>query len=67
MISILSDRWISIDHTFKVASNIGYFRSDHMWVTQYNSVFIVMNELGQVLSWQPTKGETSSEVKQLLK
>ena len=58
--------WISIDHTFKVMSNIGYFRSDKKWITQYNSLFIVLNELGQVLTWQFTKTEASSEVRDLL-
>ncbi len=66
MRSIVSNGWISIDHTFKVASNIGYFRSDQKWVTQYSSVFIIMNEEGEVLSWQLTKTETTSEVKELL-
>jgi hypothetical protein len=36
-----AERIISFDHTFKVASNIGYLRSDAKWVTQYNSVFII--------------------------
>ncbi len=60
MQSITSDTgWLSVDHTFKVSANIGYFRSDHKWITQYNSLFIIMNELGQVLSWQFTKSEST--------
>lgn len=31
---------IRIDHTFKVASNIGYLRQDGKWITLYNSVLI---------------------------
>ena len=27
---------LSIDHTYKVASNIGYFRSDRKWISQYD-------------------------------
>ena len=66
MISIICNGWLSIDHTFKVASNIGYFRSDGRWVTQYKSLFIVMNELGEVMSWQLTRTESTAEVKELL-
>ena len=53
--SIAIKKYISIDHTFKVASNIGYVRSDGKWITLYNSLFIVMNEHGQVVSWQFTR------------
>ena len=56
---------ISFDHTFKVAANIGYLRSDGKWVTQYNSVFIVMNQDGQVMGWQFTKTTGMDELKQL--
>ena len=52
----------SLDHTFSVAANIGYFRSDHKWVTQYSSLFIVLNEIGQVLTWKFTKDESYDEV-----
>ena len=31
---------ISFDHTFKVASNIGYCRCDNVWVPLYDSLFI---------------------------
>ncbi len=61
-----SNGWISVDHTFQVASNIGYLRSDHKWITQYNSVFIVMNEMGQVMSWQFTTSQSTNEVRKLL-
>ena len=66
MRSLSCNGWISIDHTFKVAANVGYFRSDHKWVTQYNSLFIIVNEVGQVLTWQFTKSEATSEVKHLM-
>lgn len=56
---------ISFDHTFKVAANIGYLRSDGRWVTQYNSVFFVMNQVGQVMGWQFTKTVSMDEVKPL--
>ena len=38
-----------------VALNIGYLRGDGTWVTQYNAVFIVMNEIGLVMGWQFVK------------
>ena len=55
--------FISLDHTFKVASNIGFLRSDGKWVTLYNSVFIAMNEHGQVVTWQFTSSTSLDEVK----
>lgn len=47
MSTIGTDDYISIDHTFKVAANIGYLRADSKWVTQYNSLLIVLNHIGQ--------------------
>ena len=41
---------ISFDHTFKVASNIGYCRKDKVWVTQYDSLFLVMNSEGKIVT-----------------
>lgn len=51
---------ISLDHTFKVSSNVGYCRE---WVTLYNSVFVCMNEIGQ---WQFTSSTSIDEVHPLL-
>ena len=63
----LTGRWISMDHTFKVAANIGVIRPcTGKWETQYSSVFIVLNEEGQVVGWQLTKGESLNEVDKLL-
>lgn len=59
--------YISFDHTFKIAANIGYVRSDGKWVTLYKSVFIVLNEIGQVLAWQFTSSTAIDEVTPLLK
>ena len=39
MAQLTSDIWISCDHTFEVASNIGYLREGKMWVRQYSAVF----------------------------
>lgn len=57
---------ISFDHTFKVATNIGYFREDRKWVHVYDSLFLVMSDTGQVLTWQLAKGTSFGEVKSLL-
>jgi hypothetical protein len=67
MQQLSAQSFISLDHTFKVAANIGYKRADGKWVTQYNSAFFVMNELGQVLCWQLTKTTSIDEVGGLLK
>lgn len=66
MSKISAENIICFDHTFKVASNIGYLRSDAQWVTQYSSVFIVMNEKGMVMAWQFTKTTSMDEVHMLL-
>ena len=55
---------LSIDHTFKIAAHVGYFRSDGVWVSQYDSLFIVLNEIGEVTSWMFTAFD---EVRPLLK
>ena len=57
------EKFISLDHTFKVASNIGFERSDGKWITLYNSVFIAMNEHGLVVTWQFTKTTSLDEVR----
>ena len=66
MSNIRAKHTISFDHTFKVAANIGYLRGDGKWVTQYESVFIVMNEHGLVMAWQFTRSTSTDEVKKLL-
>ena len=46
---------LSFDHTFKVAANIGFLQDDKKWVCQYDSVFLVFNSKGNIVSWQFTK------------
>jgi hypothetical protein len=48
--------WISCDHTYKTAANIGYkWDSDGKRITQYKAVFCILNdEKGQVLQWPLT-------------
>ena len=40
MHSLSSGGYITLDHTFKDAANIGYFRSDHKWITQFSFYYI---------------------------
>lgn len=56
-------KFITLDRTFKIASNIGFVRSDGKWVTLYNSVFIALNEVGQAVSWQFTRTTSLDGVK----
>ena len=48
--------WLSCDHTFHSAANIGLFREvDGEWIKQYSGLFCVLNSLGEVLTWKLTK------------
>ena len=54
--------WLSSDHTFKVASNVGIWQNCH-WIRQLDSLFSVINEDGIVLAWQLTRGTAFTRVK----
>ena len=57
---------ISCDHTFKSACNIGYKRAqDGAWINQYNSIFCILNEQGEIINWQFTKSEGFDEVRNM--
>ena len=60
-------KWMSADHTFKVAANIGCMLPDGSWSTQFDSLYIVLNEVGQVLTYKLTKGTAMSRVEDILK
>ena len=66
-ISEKTAKWISADHTFKVAANIGCILPDGSWSTQFDSLYIVLNEIGQVLTYKLTKGTALSKVEDILK
>ena len=66
MLEIPVKNKLSLDHTFKVSSNVGYCRSDGKWVTMYTAVFICMNDVGQVVGWQFTSSTSIDEVSELL-
>ena len=63
MASLSTMQYISIDHTFKVAANVGYLRPDGRWITEYDSLFIVLNNIGQVIAWQFTQTTSTDECK----
>lgn len=56
---------ISVDQTFKVGKNIGVKDRGH-WTKQYTSLFIVLNEKGQVVSWAFTKSTKFEEIRLLM-
>ena len=66
MTSIEVGETISFDHTFKVASNIGYNREDGTWVSQYDGLFIVLNKDGKIVTWQLTKETSFAETEDAL-
>ena len=66
MLQVEVKNCLRLDHTFKVASNVGYLRSDGKWITQYSSVFIVLNEKGEVVTWQLTNSTSLDEVEKTL-
>ena len=66
MLGLSVRRCIRLDHTFKVASNIGYLRYDGKWVIQCSSVFVALNEEGEVITWQLTNSTSFDEITLLL-
>ena len=59
---------ISCDHTFRVSNNIGMVRpgNDNKFVTQFNNLFIVLNEEGKVADWRLTKTIAFKEIRDVL-
>ena len=66
ILKIPSSESLSFDHTFKVAANIGYLREDGKWISEYDGLFLVLNDQGHILTWQLTKGTSFADVKTLL-
>ena len=64
--TVIDTAWISCDHTFKIASNIGYLREDGKWIQQYDSAFFVLADTRRVLAWQFTNGTSFDVVNTLL-
>ena len=61
----LSATVISCDHTFKISRNVGLVRVDNKFVTQYNQLFIPMNER-EVLCWKMTTSTSFTQIEDLL-
>ena len=57
----LSSEVISCDHTFKLAAHIGIHKCGK-WVPQYDSLFIVQDEVGRVLFWQLSMGTSYGSI-----
>ena len=60
--SQISFLWLSADHTFRVSTNFGFWRRG-TWTRQYDSLFCVLNEKGQVVTWHLTKGTSFEKVR----
>ena len=60
--------FISCDHTFKVSKNIGMVRpgSKDKFVTQFNNLYIVLNEEGKIVDWRLTKTTSFEEIREVL-
>lgn len=66
MCQMSADRWLSCDHTFKVSATIGFWFNKR-WVKLYDTLFIVLNEEGIVLSWKLCRGTKFISIDGLLK
>lgn len=54
---------LSCDHTFKVSVNIGFMNpKTKTWTKQYDSLFMILNEFGQVLSFEFVKTTAFSSI-----
>ena len=57
---------LSCHHTFKISRNVGLVREiDKKFVTQFQQLFICLNELGQVVAWRLTKSTAFGEIEDL--
>ena len=62
----ITGTWVLMDHTFKTAANIGYWDKNRRWKTLFSSIFLVMNEKKEVMSWTLTKSTGFIHVRQSL-
>ena len=66
MCQMTAEKWLSCDHTFRVSANIGFWLNKR-WVKLYDTLFIVLNDEGIVLSWKLCKGTKFSSIENVLK
>lgn len=68
---VINDDWICCDHTFKSVTNIGIYqtRDNHgaKWIKQFKSLFLVLNDIGQILSWQLVPDTSYDTIWEMLK
>ena len=64
----MTGSFISYDHTFKVSKNIGMVRpgNEDKFVTQFNNLYIVLNEEGKIVDWRLTKTTSFEEIREVL-
>lgn len=65
MCQMTARKWLSCDHTFKVAANVGFWWNKS-WIKVYDTLFLIMNENGVVLTWQLCKGTAFDAVEHLV-
>lgn len=59
---------LSCDHTFKISLNIGFTNpKTKTWTKQYDSLFMILNEFGQVLSFEFVKTTAFSSIENHIK
>ena len=66
IVQLTSAKYLSLDHTFRIATNIGFMREDKKWISMYDSLFMVFNEEGKIMTWQLTNSTVFKNVEGLL-
>ena len=61
-----SAKCITAGHLFKVRTTIGEKTAENKWVTHYDALYTVVNEIGQVIAWQLTNKKSLDDVTNLL-
>ncbi|XP_031574299.1 uncharacterized protein LOC116308079 [Actinia tenebrosa] len=66
--SELSGKVLLMGHFYKASQQMGTTSTNgNGWVPKYDYIYTVMNEHGQVIAWQVTKGTNSEDVSTLIK
>ena len=60
-------RWVGHTMLYSFTGNIGISRDmDRKWITQYSSLFCVLNHLGQIVTWRLTPDQSFASVERFL-
>ena len=66
----INQDWICCDHMFKSAMNIGMYQqktgSQTKWVKQFKALFLVLNDVGQTLTWRLVQDTSYDSLGELL-